>query len=152
AALRRAIVGLPCQAYNRGPVRTAYENAEFARLLRGVPAAERRRIVEPLLARLGLGDLMDRRPHQLSGGQQQRVAIARALATGPRIVLADEPTANLDSASSEVLLDHMLELNRDLGTTLLFSSHDDDVLSRVRRIVYMRDGRVDHEVPAGAAS
>ena len=152
AAFRLDNVGFIFQAYNLVPVLTAYENAEFTLLLRGVPAAERRRIVVPLLERLGLADLMDRRPHQLSGGQQQRVAIARALATGPRIVLADEPTANLDSASSEVLLDHMLELNRDLGTTFLFSSHDEDVLSRVRRIVYMRDGRVDHEVHTAAVT
>ncbi len=152
AAFRLDNVGFIFQAYNLVPVLTAYENAEFTLLLRGVPAAERRRIVVPLLERLGLADLMDRRPHQLSGGQQQRVAIARALATGPRIVLADEPTANLDSASSEALLDHMLELNRDLGTTFLFSSHDDHVLARVRRIVYMRDGRVEREEHAVAVT
>ncbi len=135
-------VGFIFQAYNLVPVLTAYENAEFTLLLRGVDAAERRRRVEPLLERVGLGGMTDRKPHELSGGQQQRVAVVRALATGPRIVLADEPTANLDSATSEGLLDLMLELNRELGTTFLFSTHDELVLERARRVVRLLDGRV----------
>ena len=96
----------------------------------------------PLLERVGLGELMHRKPHELSGGQQQRVAIVRALATEPRLVLADEPTANLDSATSEALLDLMLELNGELGTTFLFSTHDAVVIDRARRVVELRDGRV----------
>jgi putative ABC transport system ATP-binding protein len=103
-------------------------------------------VVEPLLRRVGLSDMMDRKPHELSGGQQQRVAVVRALATGPRIVLADEPTANLDSKSSESLLDLMLELNGELGTTFLFATHDHTVLERARRVVRMLDGRV-HKDP-----
>jgi putative ABC transport system ATP-binding protein len=145
AQFRLDSVGFIFQAYNLIPVLTAYENAEFTLLLRGAAAAERRRIVEPLLVRVGLGDMMERKPHELSGGQQQRVAIVRALATSPRIVLADEPTANLDSASSEALLELMEELNRELGTTFLFSSHDEVVLGRARRVIHLRDGRVDHE-------
>ena len=143
ADFRLGTVGFIFQAYNLVPVLTAYENAEFTLLLRGVPADERRERVEPLLERVGLGDMMDRRPHELSGGQQQRVAVVRALATQPRLVLADEPTANLDSATSGELLDLMLELNDELETTFVFSTHDQTVIDRARRIVRLLDGRVD---------
>ncbi|HZD05258.1 MAG TPA: ABC transporter ATP-binding protein [Longimicrobiales bacterium] len=143
AQFRLERVGFIFQAYNLVPVLTAFENAEFTLLLRGVEGRERREIVEPLLERVGLGDMMDRKPHELSGGQQQRVAVVRALASTPRIVLADEPTANLDSTTSGELLDLMLELNQDLGTTFLFSSHDPVVLERARRVIRLRDGRVD---------
>jgi putative ABC transport system ATP-binding protein len=143
AQFRLDHVGFIFQAYNLVPVLTAYENAEFTLLLRGAGAAERRRVVEPLLQRVGLGEMMHRKPHELSGGQQQRVAVVRALATSPSIVLADEPTANLDSESSESLLDLMAELNRELGTTFLFSSHDPVVIERARRVVELLDGRVD---------
>lgn len=136
-------VGFIFQAYNLVPVLTAFENAEFTLLLRGVPPEKRRDIVEPLLRRVGLGDMMDRKPHKLSGGQQQRVAIVRALATEPDIVLADEPTANLDSETSAELLDLMLELNKELGITFLFSTHDPVVIHRARRLVELLDGRVD---------
>ena len=148
AQFRLDHVGFVFQAYNLVPVLTAYENAEFTLLLRGVPPSERRRIVEPLLRRVGLGDMMHRKPHELSGGQQQRVAVVRALATSPSIVLADEPTANLDSESSEALLVVMAELNRDLGTTFLFSSHDPVVIERARRVVELLDWRVDGRRPA----
>ena len=143
ADFRLATVGFIFQAYNLVPVLTAYENAEFTLLLRGVDARERRHRVEPLMERVGLADLMDRKPHELSGGQQQRVAVVRALATEPRIVLADEPTANLDSATSNELLDLMLELNQELSTTFLFSTHDPAVIDRARRIVRLLDGRVE---------
>lgn len=143
ADFRLATVGFIFQAYNLVPVLTAYENAEFTLLLQGVSPRERRRRVEPLMERVGLGDLMDRKPHELSGGQQQRVAVVRALATEPRIVLADEPTANLDSATSNELLDLMLELNQELATTFLFSTHDPAVIERARRVVHLLDGRVE---------
>jgi putative ABC transport system ATP-binding protein len=142
AEFRLDNVGFIFQAYNLVPVLTAYENAEFTLLLRGVPAEDRRATVEPLLERVGLGDMMDRKPHELSGGQQQRVAVVRALATKPRLILADEPTANLDSATSGELLDLMLELNAELGTTFLFSTHDQTVIDRARRVVHLLDGRV----------
>jgi putative ABC transport system ATP-binding protein len=142
ADFRLANVGFIFQAYNLVPVLSAYENAEFTLLLRGVPASERRARVEPLLERVGLGDMMDRRPHELSGGQQQRIAVVRALATQPAIVLADEPTANLDSDTSAGLLDLMQELNEELKTTFLFSSHDPVVIERARRVVRLLDGRV----------
>lgn len=136
-------VGFVFQAYNLVPVLTAYENAEFTLLLRGMPPAQRRERVMPLLERVGLVDMKDRKPHELSGGQQQRVAVVRALATNPSIVLADEPTANLDSETSAELLDLMLELNQELGTTFLFSTHDHVVIERARRRVELLDGRVD---------
>ena len=142
ADFRLGTVGFIFQAYNLVPVLTAYENAEFTLLLRGVPVDERRERVEPLLERVGLGDMMDRRPHELSGGQQQRVAVVRALATQPRLVLADEPTANLDSETSGALLDLMLELNDELETTFVFSTHDQTVIERARRVVRLLDGRV----------
>ncbi len=142
ADFRLHTVGFIFQAYNLVPVLTAYENAEFTLLLRGVDAADRRSIVEPLLERVGLGDMMDRKPHELSGGQQQRVAVVRALATHPSIVLADEPTANLDSATSAGLLDMMLELNHEMGITFLFSTHDTTVIERARRVVELLDGRI----------
>ncbi len=146
AGFRLDHVGFIFQAYNLVPVLTAYENAEFTLLLRGVPLEKRRAKVMPLLERVGLRDETDRKPHELSGGQQQRVAIVRALATEPSVVLADEPTANLDSTTSSGLLDLMDELNREMGTTFLFSSHDPVVIDRVRRLVRLRDGRVDEDV------
>ena len=142
ADFRLDMVGFIFQAYNLVPVLTAYENAEFTLLLRGVPVEDRRARVEPLLERVGLGDMMDRKPHELSGGQQQRVAVVRALATRPRLVLADEPTANLDSETSGSLLDLMLELNDELETTFVFSTHDQTVIDRARRVVRLLDGRV----------
>jgi putative ABC transport system ATP-binding protein len=135
-------VGFIFQAYNLVPVLTAYENAEFTLLLRGVSSADRKARVMPLMERVGLGEMADRKPHELSGGQQQRVAVVRALATQPDIILADEPTANLDSETSGELLDLMLELNRELQTTFLFSTHDPAVIDRARRVVRLLDGRV----------
>ena len=145
ADFRLDTVGFIFQAYNLVPVLTAYENAEFTLLLRGVAGAERREIVAPLLDRVGLASMADRKPHELSGGQQQRVAVVRALATHPAIVLADEPTGNLDSATSAGLLDLMLELNAELGTTFLFSTHDPTVIERARRVIELLDGRVCDE-------
>ena len=143
ADFRLEKVGFIFQAYNLVPVLTAMENAEFTLLLRGVPPHERKAKVTPLLERVGLADMMDRKPHELSGGQQQRVAVVRALATTPDLILADEPTANLDSETSAGLLDLMLELNQELGTTFLFSTHDPVVIDRARRVVRLLDGRVD---------
>jgi putative ABC transport system ATP-binding protein len=140
--LRLHKVGFVFQAYNLIPVLSALENAEFVLLVQGVPPAERRRRVAEVFTELGLAGLEDRRPTQLSGGQQQRVAVARAVAARPAIVLADEPTANLDSTTAENLLDMMHRLNHELGITFLFSSHDPLVLERADRLIRMRDGRV----------
>jgi len=146
ADFRLQHVGFIFQAYNLIPVLTAYENAEFTLLLRGADHATRRDRVMPLLERVGLGgDMAHRKPHELSGGQQQRVAVVRALATEPRVVPADEPTANLDSETSIQLMVLMEELNRELGTTFLFSTHDPVVIRRAKRHIKLLDGRIDHD-------
>jgi len=142
ARFRLAHVGFVFQAYNLLPVLTAYENAEYTLLLQGTPPAQRREIVVPLLERVGLGAMFDRRPHELSGGQQQRVAVVRAIAPKPAFVLADEPTANLDSESSASLLDLLEELNQRDGVTFVVASHDTQVIARARRVVRLRDGRI----------
>ncbi len=142
AEMRLHQVGFIFQAYNLLPVLSAFENAEFPMLLRGVDPGERRARIADLFRRTGLEGLEDRRPGKLSGGQQQRVAVVRAVAGRPALVLADEPSANLDSAASEALLDMMGELNRDMGITFVFATHDDRVMERSRRLVRMRDGRI----------
>ncbi|TNF36864.1 MAG: ABC transporter ATP-binding protein [Deltaproteobacteria bacterium] len=143
AKFRLAELGFVFQAYNLVPVLTCYENAEYTLALAGLPRARRRALVVPLLERVGLGDLLDRKPHELSGGQQQRIAVVRAIASRPALVLADEPTANLDSETSGNLLDLMLELNEEKGTTFVFASHDPDLIARARRVVRLKDGRID---------
>jgi putative ABC transport system ATP-binding protein len=142
ARLRLERLGFVFQAYNLLPVLTALENAEFTLLLRDVPPEERRERVEKLFERIGMGGLEDRRPGKLSGGQQQRVAVARAVVGEPALVLADEPTANLDTATSTALIDLMAELNRDLGTTFVFATHDTRLMERARRVVRLVDGAI----------
>ena len=124
------------------PVLSAAENVEFVLMLQGVGSRERRERARTVLGDLGLGDLIDTRPTEMSGGQQQRVAVARAIAAEPEIVLADEPTANLDSATAESLLDLMVRMNHERGVTFLFSTHDPRVMKRARRIVQLVDGRI----------
>ena len=145
ARLRLHEVGFIFQAYNLLPVLSAMENAEFPMLLQGIGAEERQARVRDLFERTGMSGLEDRRPGKLSGGQQQRVAVVRAVASKPALVLADEPTANLDSASSEALLDMMFELNRDLGVTFVFATHDARVMERSRRVVRIVDGSIDSD-------
>ena len=145
AQLRLEQVGFVFQAYNLLPVLTAMENAEFPMLLQGVAAEERAARIRELFERTGMSGLEHRRPGKLSGGQQQRVAVVRAVASQPALVLADEPTANLDSAASDALLEVMLELNRDLGVTFVFATHSTRVMSRSRRLVQMVDGRIDSD-------
>ncbi|MBN2498458.1 MAG: ABC transporter ATP-binding protein [Deltaproteobacteria bacterium] len=142
SGLRRDRIGFVFQAYNLIPVLTAYENAEMVLALQGVQAAKRRDKVMGILRDVGLAELADRRPDQLSGGQQQRVAIARAIAADPAVVLADEPTANVDSETADRLLGIMEKLNRERGVTFLFSTHDPRVMERARRLVRLVDGRV----------
>ena len=145
AQLRLEQVGFVFQAYNLLPVLTAMENAEFPMLLQGVAAEERAARIGELFERTGMSGLEHRRPGKLSGGQQQRVAVVRAVASQPALVLADEPTANLDSAASDALLEVMLELNRDLGVTFVFATHSTRVMGRSRRLVQMVDGRIDSD-------
>lgn len=139
---RLQTIGFIFQAYNLIPVLTAEENAEFILMLRRVPKPERRRKVDALFAQLGIDGLQGRKPNDLSGGQQQRVAIARAMAAEPAVILADEPTANLDSQTAEELLELMGRLNKNSGVTFIFSSHDPLVISRARRVVQLKDGRL----------
>ena len=145
ARLRLSEVGFVFQAFNLIPVLSAQENAEFILLLQKVPAAERRDRIQCVLDQVGLKGLEKRRPGELSGGQQQRVAVARAIAAEPSLVLADEPTANLDTETAFDLLDVMQKLNRENGTTFLFSTHDPRVMERAHRIIRMLDGRIDRD-------
>ncbi|MCP5056269.1 MAG: ABC transporter ATP-binding protein [bacterium] len=142
AHLRLQKLGFIFQAYNLIPVLSARENVEFVMELQGVHAAERQERAMAMLAEVGLGDMADKRPLEMSGGQQQRVAVARAIVSRPRVVLADEPTANLDSKTAETLLDLMQEMNQRHHVTFLFSTHDPLVIEKSRRTVRLRDGQV----------
>jgi putative ABC transport system ATP-binding protein len=153
ARLRLAKIAYIFQGYNLVPVLTAEENAEFILLLRGIGRRDRRARVRALFARVGLSGLEARRPAELSGGQQQRVAVARAIVAEPTLVLADEPTANLDTASASSLLDVMERLHHELRTTFLFSTHDPRIMDRAHRLIRMRDGRIESDetlAPPGA--
>ena len=135
-------IGFVFQAYNLIPVLTAKENVEFIMHLQGRPKAEREARTKELLESVGLGERMNSRPSKLSGGQQQRVAVARALASKPQFVLADEPTANLDSEATANLLDIMEKLNRDKETTFIFATHDARVMKKARRVITIEDGKI----------
>jgi putative ABC transport system ATP-binding protein len=142
---RRDNIGFIFQAYNLIPVLTVEENVEYIMLLQGVPPVERRQRVLGILNELGLDGFERRRPPQLSGGQQQRVAVARAIVSEPALVLADEPTANLDSETAIDLVKMMRRLNEEHGITFLFSTHDTRVMERARRLIELRDGRIDSD-------
>jgi putative ABC transport system ATP-binding protein len=144
---RRDHIGFIFQAYNLFPVLTVEENVEYVMLLQGVPKKERHERVMNILKKVGIAEFAERLPLQLSGGQQQRVAVARAMVSRPSLVIADEPTANLDSKTSGALLDLMRELNIDTGMTFLFSTHDEIVMKRAKKIVVLRDGRLDGNTP-----
>ncbi|MDZ4844291.1 MAG: ABC transporter ATP-binding protein [Chitinophagales bacterium] len=139
-------IGFVFQSYNLIPVLTAAENVEFVMLLQGRSKEERDKRVKELMHAVGLEDKINKRPTELSGGQQQRVAVARALASKPKFVLADEPTANLDSKSAENLLDIMLRLNQEESITFIFSTHDQKVINRARRVITLEDGVVVSDV------
>lgn len=141
-------IGFVFQAYNLIPVLTAKENVEFIMLMQGASSSKRGTRAKELLESVGLSEQINRRPGQLSGGQQQRVAVARALASKPQFVLADEPTANLDSTSTTNLLDIMHRLNKEENMTFIFSTHDQRVIDRAKRVITLEDGKVlsDHTV------
>ena len=142
---RRDHIGFIFQAYNLIPVLSAEENIEYIMLLQGISAAERKKRVKEMLAMVELDGLGDRRPSHLSGGQQQRVAVARAMASNPDIILADEPTANLDSKTGISLLEVMRDLNQQRNMTFVFSTHDEKIMDRATRLIYLRDGKVERD-------
>ncbi len=142
---RRDRIGFIFQAYNLIPVLTVEENVEYIMLLQGIPKDERHRRVETILTELGLEGFTGRLPTKLSGGQQQRVAVARAMVSRPSLILADEPTANLDSRAGAELLDMMRELNEKSGITFIFSTHDKQIMERARRLVTLKDGKIDSD-------
>lgn len=146
ARLRLQRLGFVFQAYNLLPVLTALENAELTLLLQGMPAEQRKERVQKLFSEIGLANLENRRPGELSGGQQQRVAVARAMVTEPALILADEPTANLDSATAAALLAVMEQLNRAHNTTFVYSTHDPQVMEHARRLIRFRDGQIASDV------
>jgi putative ABC transport system ATP-binding protein len=146
AELRLRRIGFVFQAYNLIPVLTARENIEFVMQLQGVPAAERGAKAREILKEVGLDGLEDRRPGELSGGQQQRVAVARAIVSEPSLVLADEPTANLDSKTAENLMQLLRHMNREHGVTFIFSTHDRLVMDFSRRLITLHDGRIVEDV------
>jgi putative ABC transport system ATP-binding protein len=143
--LRRDRIGFVFQSYNLIPVLTAYENAELVLSIQGVDTKQRREKVMALLHSVGLEGMEDRLPSELSGGQQQRVAIARALASDPAVILADEPTANVDSDTAIHLLDLMQELNRSHAATFIFSTHDERVMNRAKRVIRLVDGQIESD-------
>jgi putative ABC transport system ATP-binding protein len=146
ADVRRKNIGFVFQTFNLIPVLTAMENVEFPLILEGQhESKERRQLVEEILTEVGLKDFLHRRPNEMSGGQQQRVAVARALVKKPKLVLADEPTANLDSVTGEEILQLMLELNKKTSTTFVFSTHDKMVMDFARRIIRLRDGKIESD-------
>ena len=145
SSFRRDHVGFIFQSYNLIPVLTVAENVEFVMLLQGVDKATRRKKVAEILEEVGLAGSEDRLPSQLSGGQQQRVAVARAIVSTPDIILADEPTANLDSKTGSALLDMMRKLNETKGITFVFSTHDRMIMERAKRLVRLKDGKIDSD-------
>lgn len=142
AALRNEHIGFIFQTFNLLPVYTVFENVELPLILLKMKAAERKKAVSRALEWVGLADKTDMRPSRLSGGERQRVAVARAMVKEPKIVLADEPTANLDAANSYNILDTMVRMNEELNTTFLFATHDERVIGRLRRIVHLADGEI----------
>ena len=150
AGMRLHSIGFVFQAYNLIPVLTARENVEFVMQVQGVSAAERRRRSMEVLDDVGLAGLENRRPDRMSGGQQQRVAVARAIVSRPAIVLADEPTANLDSVAARHLIELFAELNETRGTTFVIATHDEMVMGHAKRLVRMRDGKIVEDLRQGA--
>ena len=146
AELRLNKIGFVFQAYNLIPVLSAEENVEYIMLLQGVSAKERKKKARAILDDVGLEGKYSRRPSELSGGQQQRVAVARAIVSNPAIILADEPTANLDSKTGESLLDMMRTMNREKQVTFIFSTHDKMVMEYAKRIVKLKDGQIEDDI------
>ena len=143
SSLRLHKLGFIFQAYNLIPVLSALENIEFSMMLLGIPESERESKALTLMDELGIKDLAQKRPNEMSGGQQQRIAVARAIVNNPSVVLADEPTANLDSVTAGHLLDLMEQMNKDKNITFIFSSHDKQVMDRAKRLLILKDGKIE---------
>lgn len=143
--LRLRKIGFIFQSYNLIPVLTAYENAEFILLLQGLPDEKRRKRITSLFKEVGLQGFEGRRPYEMSGGQQQRVAVVRALASNPDLILADEPTANLDSKTGLDLIDMMHNMNKKRGVTFLISTHDPQIVAKAQRVILLKDGRINSD-------
>ena len=141
--IRRFDIGFIFQSFHLFPVLTTYENIEFFLIRQGVEEEKRRSLIEEAMQVLGIQDLRDKRPTQLSGGQRQRVAIARALAKRPKVIIADEPTASLDQKNGEAVVDHLFNINKQFGTTIIVASHDPMVLKHSPKTLYLRDGEID---------
>jgi putative ABC transport system ATP-binding protein len=151
AVHRRRRLGFVFQTFNLIPVLTAFENVEYPLMLDGMARRERQAVAGAWLERVGIGAQANQRPDQLSGGQRQRVAIARAMVAGPAVVIADEPTANLDSVTTESILDLLQGINERMATTFLIATHDPRVLERASRTLSLRDGRIEYERVAAVA-
>jgi putative ABC transport system ATP-binding protein len=150
ANIRRYSLGFIFQTFNLIPILSAFENVEFPLILKGdLAPPDRKEAVESILIEVGLKDFMHRKPSQLSGGQQQRVAIARALVKKPHLILADEPTANLDSKTGKEVLELMLKMNRKMNATFVFSTHDKMVMDYARRLILLRDGLIESDQSRG---
>ncbi len=145
SSLRLNKLGFIFQAYNLIPVLTAIENIEFSMMLSGISQKIRRQRAKQVMEELGIGELAEKRPNEMSGGQQQRVAVARAIVNNPMVILADEPTANLDSKTGTILLDIMEKMNREKNITFVFSSHDPQVIERGKRLVVLHDGMIESD-------
>jgi len=145
ADARRDTIGFVFQAFNLAPTLTVFKNVELPLMIRGMPKAERERIVRENLKAVGMQDKAQNRPSQLSGGQKQRAAIARALANSPKIIMADEPTGNLDSKSSEEVMGHIISLNRKMGITVIIVTHDAHLAQKADRIVSIMDGKIEKD-------
>lgn len=145
SSLRLNKLGFIFQAYNLIPVLTAIENIEFSMMLSGISQKIRRQRSKQVMEELGIGELAEKRPNEMSGGQQQRVAVARAIVNNPMVILADEPTANLDSKTGTILLDIMEKMNREKNITFVFSSHDPQVIERGKRLVVLHDGMIESD-------
>jgi len=143
--IRRFDIGFIFQSFHLFPVLTTYENIEFFLIRQGVEESKRKELIQEALNVLGINDLKDKRPTQLSGGQRQRVAIARALAKRPKVIIADEPTASLDQKNGEAVVDHLFEINKKFGTTIIIASHDPMVLRHSQRIINLKDGEIQRE-------
>jgi putative ABC transport system ATP-binding protein len=152
ALLRRHFIGFVFQGYNLLPRTSALENVEMPLIYRGVPVTERRRLAREALAKVGLADRAGHDPNQLSGGQQQRVAIARAIVARPRVILADEPTGNLDTAMSQEIMNLLTSLNRDEGITVVMVTHEPDMAAYASRSVHFLDGRIDEDRTSAEAA